>query len=429
MHYILSYLSNFLPLLIVPMPFFESVCVTVWIRVGSRYEDENQAGIAHFLEHMAFKGGKKYKNASIVSSALESLGAQYNAATSREWTNFYVKVRKSDLPKAFDILSDIILYPRFRDEDIDRERKVIIEEIAMNEDSPSDKVGDIFMEKIYEGNSLGRDIAGYPKTVKKFVKKDFMKFRKKHYYANNMLITVAGGVKEIEVKKIAENYFGSLQSGNSHSFENFFPNQKEPKIALLHKKTEQAHIVLGFLGYPRWHQNRYAENLLATILGKGMSSRLFTEVREKRGLAYSVGSSVSRFTDVGLFETYVGVDPKNAIEVVKVILNEHKKLTETKDEISQKELSKAKEFVKGTLALSLEDSSSVNNFFGNRALFARTEKDIETPKEVFERLDQVTTDEIYQVAKDIFDINKITIAVVGPFENQSLFKDAISRFL
>lgn len=429
MDYIFTKLSNFLPLIFVPMPSLESVCVTVWVKVGSRYEKEDQAGVAHFLEHMAFKGGKKYQDAFAVAQALESLGAQYNAATSREWTNFYIKVRKEDLEKAFDILSDMIIYPRFKDEDIENERRVILEEIAMNEDSPSDKVGDVFMQKIYEGNSLGRDIAGYTDTVKKLSKDDFMKFRQKHYHAGNMLITVAGGVQENEVKNLAESYFGKINLGKNYSFEKFLQNQNKPKIALFTKETEQAHIILGFFGYPRWHELRYAENLLVTILGRGMSSRLFVEVREKRGLAYSVGSSISRFTDIGLFDTYAGVDPKNAIETIKVILNEHKKVSGKNSKISKAELSKAKEFVKGTTALSLEDSSSVNSFFGNRALFARTEKDIETPSQVFSEIDKVEVDQIINVAENLFDIKKLTIAVVGPFKDEFLFEKAVSYFL
>jgi predicted Zn-dependent peptidase len=404
------------------MPSLESVCVTIWVRVGSRHEEEKTAGIAHFLEHMTFKGGKIYKNASEVSIALETLGASYNASTSREWTDFYVKVRKSDLDRAFEILSDMILTPRFNASDIERERGVIIEELAMSEDVPSDKVGDIFMERMYKGNALARDIAGSKKTVKKIGKEDFKDFRDKHYHTGNMLISVAGGVTEKEVKNTAEKYFSGVHTGDYSIYETFTFPHMDTQIALHYKKTEQAHVVIGYPGFKRGHTKRYAENMLVTVLGRGMSSRLFTEVREKRALAYSVGSSISRFMDTGLFDTYAGVDPSKIEETIKVILDEHNKLTNPKTgKISKAELSKAKEYMKGRSALALEDSSAVNDFFGQRALFAQVGDKIETPEEVFKKIDEVKVEELYDVARELFDPKKLVMAIVGPYKDEEKF--------
>lgn len=424
MNYSLQTLSNGLRLLTVPMPSLESMCLTVWVRVGSRFEDEKIAGISHFLEHMTFKGSKKYQTAQKVSETLDALGAEYNAATSNEWTNFYIKVRVGQMEKAFDVLSDMLLHPRFLPEDIERERGVILEELSMSEDVPMSKVGDIFMEKMFEGNPLNRDIIGTKESVNAINQKNFIDFRNEYYTANNMLITVSGGVEEKEAVALCEKYFGSLPQGSLTNFLSFVPAQSAPKLVMKKKETEQAHIIVGFLGYQRGHERRFAENILATILGRGMSSRLFLEVREKRGLAYSVGSSLSRFIDVGVFDTYAGVDPSKTPEAIKVILNEHYKLINEKAMVTNEELAKAKEYIKGRTALALEDSSAVNDYYGQRALFL---SDIETPEDVFEKIDAVTEAEILAVAREIFVPERLTLAVIGPFEDTEKFEKLIQK--
>jgi predicted Zn-dependent peptidase len=419
MDYKLTKLANGLKLLVVEMPNLESVAVTLWVRVGSRYEPASKSGITHFLEHMVFKGTPKRPTALDVSKAIDSIGAEGNAGTSREWTNYYLKARAGQLEKAYDLLSDIVLNPLLRQEDIDREKGVIIEEIAMKEDVPAEKIADKFVEMVFAGNPLSRDIAGTPETVSSFKRNDFVSYRTSHYDALNIILTVSGGIKEKKVKELTQKYFSNLSGRNFLSPRLFGLKQNKPRLHLEYKKSEQAHFFLGYPAYQRNHPKRYAESLLVTILGQGMSSRLFTEVREKRGLAYAVGSSVSRFVDAGMFATYAGVDIKKAEEAIKVILEQKQKIADKSLPIAEDELKKAKEYLKGRMALALEDTLAVNDFFGKQVMFI---EDIKNPEEVFTEIDRVTIDDIYKVAKDVIRPEKLNLAIIGPFKSEAKFE-------
>lgn len=412
MDYRLSESSNNLRVLTIPMPSLESACVSFWVRVGSRHETKEKAGVSHFLEHMAFKGGKLFRNAQEVSAALDGLGAEYNAVTSREWTCFYIKVRAAQIEKAYEILSDMLVTPTLKSEDIERERGVILEEIAMDEDQPSEKVGSIFSKLIFPNHPLGVDIAGTPQSVKNIKKQDFLGYRSLYYVTQNCLLTVSGGVDEKNAVKMAEKYFGDLADAASLNPELFRGSQSEPRSKHLEKSTEQTHIIVGYFAYPITDERKYAQTLLSIILGGGMSSRLFTEIREKRGLAYSVGTSVSTQVDIGEFATYAGTDPKNADEVVKIIIDEHGLICARK-KITKNELQKAKDYLKGRGALSLEDTFAVNSFFAKRALFLDK---IETPDEYFDKLDKVSLSDLEEVAHDLFKPTKVNVASIGPKE-------------
>jgi predicted Zn-dependent peptidase len=425
MKYTLKTLPNNIKLLTVPMPSLESATVTVWVGVGSRFEPDAIGGISHFIEHMAFKGSKKYKTAQEVSETIDAMGADYNAATSREWTNFFIKSRTENLDKAFDVLSDMILYPALNEFEIEKERGVILEEIAMQDDSPMEKIGDIFMELVFLGSPLARDIAGSKESVRKISKKDFTDFRNLHYHGGNIVITVAGGIDEDEVQKLAEKYFYEVEAGPKEIPSPFVLTQDAPKLKVEYKKSEQAHFILGFMGHGRNYEKRYAENVLATILGRGMSSRLFSEIREKRGLAYSVSTSISRYVDTGIFETYAGVDLKRIDEAIGVMLDQHYGIVSEKFPIADYELTKAKEYMKGTTALALEDTMSICNFFGQRVLFSPSE--IETPKKIFEKIDAVTKDEVLAVAKELFVPAKLNLSIIGPFKNPEKFSKIIGK--
>jgi predicted Zn-dependent peptidase len=418
----LKTLPNGIKLLTIPMPSLESVTVTVWVGVGSRFETKEVSGISHFIEHMAFKGSKKYNSAKVVSEIIDAMGADYNAATSTEWTNFFIKSRAQNLEKIFDVLSDMILNPLLNENEIEKERGVILEEIAMQEDTPGDKIGNIFMELAFAGNPLGRDIAGTKASVKSITKKHFETFRDIHYRSGNIIITVAGGISESEVYKVAQKYFSEVERGSKEKPEAFVESQTRPKLRVEYKKSEQAHFILGFMGSERTSKKRYAENILATILGRGMSSRLFSEIREKRGLAYSVSTGVSRYVDTGIFETYAGVDVKRIDEAIKIMLEQHYGIVTGKFPIAVTELLKAKEFIKGTTALALEDTVSICNFFGQRALFM---KEIETPKEIFAKIDAVTMEEVYEAAKDLFTPSKLNVAIIGPYKDEERFAKII----
>jgi predicted Zn-dependent peptidase len=404
------------------MPALESAAVTVWVGVGSRFEDDSIAGISHFIEHMSFKGSLKYKTAQEMSETIDSMGADYNAATSKEWTNFFVKSRSENMEKAFDVLSDMILNPVLDETEIEKERGVILEEIAMQEDSPIEKIGESFTELAFSKSALGRDIAGTRESVKSIVKKDFVDFRHTHYKGGNIVITVAGGVHESEVDRLVTKYFSEIDEGAKEKPVPFELTQKKPKIEVIYKKSEQAHFILGFMGSGRNSQNRYAENILATILGRGMSSRLFNEIREKRGLAYTVSTSISRYIETGIFETYAGVDLKRVDEAVAVMLDQHYGIVDDKFPITNSELLKAKEYIKGRIALALEDTISVNDYFGQRALFMEK---IETPEEIFEKIDAVTIDAVMKAAKDLFSPDKLNLAIIGPFKSEDKFAKMI----
>lgn len=416
----LTKLASGLRVLTVPLPSLESATVTVWVKTGSRNEEVRVNGISHFLEHMTFKGSKKRPSAREISEAVDAIGGEFNASTSKEWTNFYIKARSGNLETAFDVLSDMVLNPLLKEEEIEREKGIIIEEIAMYEDTPMYRIGDIFEQLIFDGSSLGWDIAGTAKSVRATEKEDFERYRKMHYYPENILLTIAGGVKEKEVLDLAERYFSTLSAKDSpFKGQVYKGKQSKPQLKLYSKKKEQAHFILGFRGNRMGDSNRFVDAVLSSVLGGGMSSRLFIEVRERRGLAYAVKNDAEKLTDTGYIGTYAGVDVKKAEESIKVVLDQHYGLAEKRYKIFDKELRKAKEYLKGHLALSLEDTHSVSHFFGLRELLLGR---VETPDEVFKGIDEVTVDEVYEEAKKLFTPRGLNLAIIGPYNDQGKFE-------
>jgi len=405
----------------VPMPSLESATLTVWVKTGSRNEKRAKSGISHFLEHMAFKGSKKRPSAKDISEAVDAIGGEFNAGTGKEWTNFYIKARADNLETAMDVLSDMVINPLIDKKEIARERGVIVEEIAMYEDTPMIHIGDVFEQLIFKGNSLGWDTAGSAATVKSITREDFLQYRKIHYFTENMLLTVSGGVSEEKVIKLAEKYFIDISKGKSQKSKfNFESKQTRPQVFLYPQKKEQAQLIIGFRGNPRNYEHRYAESVLSAILGAGMSSRMFIEIRERRGLAYSVYTSIERYTDTGYLATHAGVDPTKAEEAVKVILDQYYQvsLPAGRQAISNAELAKAKELIKGSIALYLEDTKAVNYYFGEDELFLGK---VLTPEEVFAKVDKVTIKEVITEAKKLFTPEKLNLAIIGPFKDSGKF--------
>lgn len=414
-------LQNGLRILTVPMPTLESVTVCVWVKTGSRNEEKKLNGISHFLEHMAFKGSKKRPTAREISEVIDSIGGEFNAGTGKEYTNFYVKCGVNNIEVAFDILSDMIINPILDPKEIEREKGTIIEEIKMYEDTPMMKIGDVFEQLIYKGNSLGWEIAGNEKSVRSIVRDDFVSYRKAQFYPENMLVAVSGGVTQKEVNDLSKKYFSDLKkldTRKSHVFDKFKATQSVPQIKLHSKKKEQAHFIMGFLADGKDYKNKYAQTVLATIIGSGMSSRMFLEVRERRGLAYAVRTSMDRYTDAGYMGTYVGADINKADEAVKVVLNEHYQLANNKKPVTKAELTKAKEFIKGHLALALENTRDVASFFGNQELFLPK---VQTPDEVFESVEKVKLEEVVFEAKRLFVPERLNLAIIGPFKSKDKF--------
>lgn len=425
MDYRLQTLSSGLRVLIVPMPNLESATVCLWVKTGSRWEEAEISGISHFLEHMTFKGSRKRPSAKAISEAVDAIGGEFNAATSKDWTNFYIKARAANLGIAFDVLSDMVLNPLLKSEEIEREKGVIVEEIRMYEDTPAMRIGDVFEQLIFAGSSLGRDISGTEKSVKGITRKDFERYRKRHYYPQNMLVSVAGGVEEKKVTALAEKYFQNLRfsTANFQAISDFQSKQKKPQIKLHPKKKEQAHFILGFLADGRAYQGRFSQAVLAAILGGGMSSRLFLEVRERRGLAYAVKTSIERYQETGYLGTYVGADVAKIDEAIKVVLDQHYAISNLKFKISNSELKKAQEYLKGHLALALEDTKGVTAFFAKQALFL---EEIFRPDQIFQKIDAVRLEDIYFEGKRLFVPERLNLAIIGPYNDQSIFERLVT---
>jgi len=420
MNYKISKLNNGLRVMTIPMPTLSSVTVSVWMKTGSRNENTKNNGVSHFLEHMFFKGTTNRPTAKQIAEEIDQIGGVQNAGTSKEYTEYYIKCRADKIEVAFDLLSDMTLNSLLDAKEIEREKGTIIEEIRMYEDTPMMNIGEVFEGLIYDGHSLGMDIAGTEKTVSEMKRKDFVDYRKSFYVPENMIITVAGGVDEKSVLALSQKYFSKMPNTiYDIPYTKYTSKQDKPKIKLHAKKKEQTHVILGFIADGKNYEHKYAQTLLATILGGGMSSRMFTEVRERRGLAYSIRTSMDRYTDIGYMGTYAGLDTKRAVEAVDVMLQQHYQLiSKPYSLITDSELIKAKEFLKGHLALALEDTSDVSGFFGDQELFSEK---VLTPEEVFKKVDKVTMDEVNFEAKRLFVPERLNLAIIGPYENDEKF--------
>ncbi len=405
-------LKNGLKVLLADTKSFPTLTTILLVGAGSRYEDKVNNGIAHFFEHMAFKGSTKYPNSFVIASTIEGLGGSFNAFTSKDHTGYWIKATNGHFPTVIDVIADMVLNPLLVNEEIEREKGVIVEEINMYEDNPARKVGDIFENLLYQGNPLGYDIGGSRETVTKFTRKMFTDYIKDLYHPKNATLVVAGGFDEkTDYKKIIESKFEDWKPGKKPDYIPVKEDQKKPGILIRYKKTEQTHFVLGFRAYSAKDPTRYAASLLAAVLGGGMSSRLFIEVRERRGLCYYISSGRELYDDVGNFVTHAGVTNSldKTKEAIRVTLQEHRKVAS--GDITEEELIKAKELSKGRLLLSLEDSQNVASFYGTRLLL---EGDTIQPEDLVKKIESTTREELIEVAKDIFKPEQVNLALIGP---------------
>lgn len=396
-----------------------SLTTLLLVGAGSRYENEKNNGIAHFFEHMAFKGSKKYPNSFIISSTIEGKGGIFNAFTSKDHTGYWIKSTPEHFETSLDVIADMIQNPLLIIEEINREKGVIAEEINMYEDTPARKVGELFEELLYKGNSLGFDIAGKKEGIVKFSKQTFIDYINSLYHPENAVLVIAGGLEKFQISNLKfqiNSKFQNWKNGLKASYVKIKESQISPQTLVKYKKTEQAHFSLGFRTFSFNDRRKYILNVLSVILGGGMSSRLFIQVRERRGLCYYISTGVESYSDCGNIVTQAGVskDINKIKEAIKAILEEHKKITQ--GEIKEDELIRAKELIKGRLLLHLEDSASVANFFGNRLLL---QNKILTPKEIIAEIEKVTIGEISKLAKDIFKQENLNFALIGPFEKKN----------
>lgn len=420
MQHNLQTLSNGLRLLTIPMPGVKSVTVLILVGTGSRYETHNINGISHFLEHMVYKGTKKRPGAIDIPTEIEGFGGAWNAFTSKDHTGFYIKAAVTHLPHIFDILSDVLQNSLLKEEEIEKEKGVIVEEINMYEDTPMQKVGEVYDELLYGDIPLGWNIAGTPAIVRNMTRQDFVDYWKNHYTPSNMVIAVAGGVDaNSKLPELVEKYLGKWTDGSALKYEKAQVVQTGPRVKIKTKKTEQAHLCIGVPSYPLDHPDRYNLAIMTTVLGGGASSRLFDEIREKRGLAYYCRSSNDQYPDVGHFVTQSGLVLSKVEEAVTVILNEFHLLAANSRKVEKAELQRAKELLKGHLILSMEDSRNVAGFYGSDLLI---ENKIRTLDQIINKIDTVMAEDIVKVAGDIFKTEKLNLAIIGPYEDEEKFK-------
>ena len=402
-------LKNGLRIVLAPMQDTETATVIVMTGVGSRYETEKENGLAHFLEHMFFKGTKKRPNTIDISRELDAIGAEYNAYTAKDHTAYYAKVEAHHWGTALDVVSDLFLNAKLEQEEIERERGTILQEINMYEDMPQRRVGEHFEKLLYGTHPLGREILGPKENIKSFKRSDFIKYLNRGYTAQNVVVGVAGKIDPKKVKKEIEKHFAHIRRGKRPAFKKIKERQTKPALALHHKKTDQTHIIVGVRAYDMFHKDRFALSILATILGGGMSSRLFMEVRERRGLAYSVHTGVDTYHDAGYLATQCGVEHENLEKALVVILGEYKKAA--MELVDAEELKKAKEYIKGHFALGMEGSDDVAGYLVTQEAVRHQ---VMLPKERNKAIDRVTAEDIRRVAQDIFTDKRLNMAVIGP---------------
>lgn len=422
MQYKKSTLPNGLRLISAPMPSAQSITVLILVGVGSRYEEKEINGLSHFLEHMAFKGTQKRPNALAIASTIDGIGGEFNAFTSKDHTGYYIKAAKTHLPLLVDVLSDMLLHSKFDEKEIEKEKGVIVEEINMYEDTPMRKVGDLYENLLYGDTKLGRDIAGTEEVIRSVTRKDFINYVDRFYGPANTVITVAGGIDDEKgLEKMIADQLGAWKKKEIEQFEVMKDVQNAPAVMVKYKDTQQAHLCIGVRSYNMSNPNKYKLGVLSSILGGGMSSRLFIEVREKRGLAYYVRSQNEQYNDVGNFVTQAGVDVVRIDDAIKIIIEQFVKMT--KEKVTSEELEKAKEYMKGRFILELEDSRATASMYASDELL---EGELKTPEEIIKKIDVVDEDGVLEVAKDIFKEHMLNLVVIGPYKEEERFKKLLT---
>lgn len=413
-------LENGLRTIFVPIKGLNALTCLFLVNTGSRFEEKRENGISHFLEHLFFKGTKLRPTTQAIANELDSIGASYNAFTSEEYTGFYVSAAKTKIEKAVDILSDIIINSKFGEAEIEKEKGVIVEEINMYNDLPQKMIIDLTKKHFFGNTPLGRSVLGTKEMVRKFSRLDFIKYKKFHYTSKNSVLVFGGSFKKIKAYKLAKRGFSSLDSIKNKSHKKLRKINKKKSLLIKYKKTDQAHLTIGLNTFKRTSKNRYTFKIINNILGETMSSRLFSEVREKRGLAYYVGSDTWYFADVGALVAYAGIDIKRINEAVKVIKEQILKMS--KNSITQKEVQRAKDNIEGKMYLNLENSFAVSEFFAeNELLYNKIEK----PEEIVKKIKSVNLDEINALCQKIIKSKHLKLTIIGPYKNKSQFTKLI----
>src|SRR3954451_24757097 len=398
-------LDNGVRLITETMPHVRSVTIGVWLTRGSRHEVEARSGIAHFVEHMLFKGTAT-RTAEDIAQAIDSIGGQLDAFTAKEYASYYIKVLDEHLPLALDILSDIVLNPAFTAEDVEREKKVVLEEIKMVEDTPDDLVHEIFTQGFWEDHPLGRPILGTKDTVESFTSDLLRNYFKNAYTPRNLIVSAVGNLEHERVRDLVAEKFGSLKASGSDAPE--AAPRVVPKILIRNKDLEQSHVCLGASSYPQNHEDRYSSYVLNTLLGGSMSSRLFQNVREKRGLAYAVFSGLSAYRDAGSFTIYAGCSNEAVGEVIDLVVEELRGVKSSS--VPETELQRSKDHLKGSLMLSLENTASRMSHLARQEIYFDRQFGLD---ETLQGIERVTSDDVRRVAADLFRNGSLSATVLG----------------
>jgi predicted Zn-dependent peptidase len=413
-------LPNGLRVLTAPMPQAKSVACFVMLAAGSRYETRETNGIAHFAEHMFFKGTERRPSARDIAGEIDSIGGEFNAFTGKEYTGYYVKCAAEHRDVALDVLVDMLRNSKFDPEEIEREKGVIIEEMNMYFDTPRDYLEGVYDELLYGDQPLGWDIIGTKDTIRNATRETFTGYLDRWYRASRMVAGVAGAVGDDVLPRLQE-LLGDVRDGSTGDPAPVAWEQKAPQVKVFTKQSDQAHVRLGVHSYPIDHPDRYGLSVLATVLGGGMSSRLFSEVRERRGLAYYIYGYNQGYTDAGTLFAQGGVDINRIEEAITTVVSEFGRIAA--EPVSEDEIMKAKNFSKGRLVLSLEDPRG-SILFGLRSevLEGRTRE----PDEVLAGIEAVTVEDVQRVAQDLVRENRLNLAVIGPFDDPSRFERLLS---
>lgn len=388
----------------------EAITCLVLVGAGSRYETKKRNGLSHFLEHMFFKGGEKFKNTKEVSEAIDAVGGDFNAFTGKEYAGYFVKVRSEHAETAYDVLSDMLVSATFPAEEIEKERGVILEEYNMYQDTPMYQVGWDFERLLFGDQPMGRDQIGTKASIKSFQRDDFVNYKTELYQPENIVIAVAGKCEHTEVVKQIEKFFHFENGKKKFDWKALKKFEAKSPVKIQDKKTEQGHLVLGVSGTEAESETHWVQRLLAVILGGNMSSRMFLNVRERKGLCYYIRTNTDDYTDIGVVSTSAGVDLKRLPLAVSAIRTEYEQLAEKGTDAG--ELKRAQEFLKGKLTLRLEDSEEYAHLIGKQHLLYQKQLSLEG---IFAKIDAASDADIQTLAQKIFVPKNLRLAAIGPF--------------
>ena len=410
---------NGLRLLSATMPHTRSVAISIYVGAGSRYETTPESGISHFVEHMCFKGSEKRPTAQLISEAIDGVGGVINAATDREFTVFYAKVVRSHFDLGLDVLVDLLQRPLIAAEELEKERKVILEELASIADSPGQQAEVLLDQVLWPDQPLGWDVAGSKESISGIGREMVLDYIGRQYVPNNIVVSIAGNIEHEEVEAALASSLGVQPAGAPGSWFPAMDGQESPRSAVLFKRTEQAHISMALRGLSLNHPDRYALDLLSVLFGEGMSSRLFQELRERRGLCYEVNSYASHYLDTGAFSVYAAVDPTNAKSAVAALIEQ---LARLREGIPEEELRKAKELTKGRMLLRMEDTRAVSGWLGGQEVLTGR---VMTLEEALTMIESVSPPDLQRVVAELLQPERLNLAVVGPFRSDKAFAAAL----